>query len=124
MIRWLNLGLLVASAVALVGVYGVKFHSEGTAAERAALERQIGEQQRQLSMLKADWAVLVQPGHIEPIIQRHAEALGLQTVSPKQIKSFDDLPMRPDDLDPAALTQFLNAIESGVDPIAALIEAN
>jgi len=124
MIRWLNLTLLLASAVALVGVYGLKFQSEGTAAERAALERKIAAQQQQLSMLKADWAVLLQPGHIEPIVNRHAEALQLAVISPEQYKTFDDLPMRPDNLDAAALTQFLEAIESGVDPIAALIEAN
>ena len=71
MIRNINIFLLFVSVAMLAGVYALKFSIEGTASERTALIAQISDQEGQLSLLKADWAVLNQPGHIDPIVQRH-----------------------------------------------------
>ena len=124
MIRILNLLLAVACGLGLIGVYALKYQSEGVASRRVALETKIAEQEDQLSLLRADWAYVTQPGHIQPIISRHAETLGLAQISAKQFKSLDELPMRPAALNPDALTALLESLDSGVDPIAALIEAN
>ncbi len=124
MIRVLNTILAVACAVALIGVYGLKFQSEGVAGRKIELGQTIIDQQNQLSLLRADWAYVNQPSYIEPIIDRHAETLDLAIIGAKQFKSLDELPMRPAQLDPDALTVLLNSLETGVDPIAALIEAN
>ncbi len=124
MIRALNIVLAVACVLALIGVYGLKFQSEGVAGRQLALATEIASQHNQLSLLRADWAYVNQPGYLEPIIDRHAETLDLALLSAKQFKSIDDLPMRPARLDPDALTALLKSLESGVDPIAALIEAN
>lgn len=124
MIRTFNAALMVAGALALVSVYTLKFQAEGTVSEKIALERQIDRQEQELKLLRADWAVLNQPSQIEPIVRRHEDVLKLAIVGAGQFKSFDDLPMRPKTLDAQDLTSFLNSIEEGVDPIAALIEAN
>ncbi len=124
MIRVLNVILAAACAVALIGVYGLKFQSEGVASRRVELQTQIAAQEDQLSLLRADWIYVNQPGRIEPIVARHAEALNLAVISARQFKSLDELPMRPAEIDPDALTDLIQSLDAGVDPIAALIEAN
>ncbi len=124
MIRVLNTILAIACALALIGVYGLKFQSEGVAGRKVALTQTIADQQNQLSLLRADWAYVNQPGYLDPIIERHVETLNLAAIDAKQFKLLEELPMRPAQLDPDALTALLNSLETGVDPIAALIEAN
>ena len=122
MIRNLNIFLLFASVVMLAGVYALKFSIEGTAAERTALIAHIEEQEGQLSLLKADWAVLNQPGHIHPIVQRHQEELAIGPVQQAQFGSFAALPMRPVAPDTAAMDALFAAIAEGIDPIDAILQ--
>lgn len=124
MIRVLNILLATTCVLALIGVYGLKFQSEGVAGRKIALATEIAEQENRLSLLRADWAYVNEPGYIEPIIARHQDTLGLAVIGARQFRSVDDLPMRPAPLDPEALTTLLQSLEAGVDPIAALIEAN
>jgi hypothetical protein len=122
MIQKINLALLVIAIVAFTGVYTLKFSIEHTAGEKVALENLIAEQEAELSLLKADWAVLIQPGHIEPIVRRHQEVLELAEVQPEQFGTFAELPMRPAAPDRDALNDLFQALEAGVDPIGALLE--
>jgi len=122
MIRTLNIFLLFASLVMLTGVYALKFSIEGTAQERTALIAKISDQEGQLSLLKADWAVLNQPGHIEPIIRRHEASLGIMPVKQAQFGSFADLPMRPAKPDTQGMNALFQAISEGIDPIDAILE--
>lgn len=125
MIRTLNIILTFTSALALIGVYGLKYAVEDIASEKAAIERQIERQEGQLSLLKADWAYLNQPTHVAPIVARHADALGLVPIKPQQFGSFTDLPMRPVvEKDVEALDSLFESLESGFDPIEQLIQAN
>jgi len=118
MIRTLNIILTFTSVAALVGVYALKFSVEDTASAKTALERTIARQESDLSTLKADWAYLNQPSHIEPIVDRHLEALNLQPLKQSQIGSFDLIPMRPPAPDASGLTELLQSLEAGVDPVA------
>lgn len=122
MIRRLNIFLICTSIVMLVGVYMLKFSIEGTAAERTALQIHISEQEDDLTTLKADWAVLNQPGYVEPIVRRHEAELGVTQVQQKQFGSFADLPMRPAKPDTAAMDALFLAIDAGIDPIDAILE--
>lgn len=124
MIKGLNVVLMITSVLALVGVYALKYQTVDTANEKIALERSIDKQENDLSLLKADWAYLNQPGHIEPIIRRHAESLGLDIVKQAQFIAIEDIPMRSAAPDDAALVALFEALEAGVDPISVLIEAN
>lgn len=125
MIRTLNVILVCTSALALIGVYALKYSVEETASDKAAIQRQIERQEGQLSLLKADWAYLNQPAHVAPIVARHAEALGLAAIKPEQFGTFADLPMRPViQNDTMALDDLFESLEAGVDPIEQLIKAN
>ena len=122
MIRNLNIILIFTSVLMLSGVYGLKFSIENTASERTALIAQIDSQEGALSLLKADEAVLNQPGHIEPIVKRHALALAIAPVRQEQFGAFEDLPMRPAAPNSAAMDSLFTALEAGVDPIDAILE--
>lgn len=122
-LRALNVFLAVTSVVAVVAVYAQKHLAELTADEIAALERDISEQQAELSVLRADWAYLNQPSHIQPIIDRHNDILGLQVARANQFGRIEDLPMRPQErLDTEALDALFESIEQGEDPIGSLLE--
>lgn len=122
MIRNLNIILIFTSVLMLAGVYTLKFAIENTANERAALIAQIDSQQGSLSLLKADEAVLSQPGHIAPIVERHAMALDIAPVRQEQFGSFADLPMRLAKPNSAAMDSLFTALEAGIDPIDAILE--
>jgi hypothetical protein len=122
MIRNINIFLLCTSVAMLSGVYGLKFSIEGTAAQRTAIQAQIDDQEGQLSLLKADWAVLNQPGHIDPIVKRHQAELGIGPVQQEQFGSFAALPMRPVAPDTAGMDALFAAIADGIDPIDAILQ--
>lgn len=122
MIRSINIFLIFASIAMLAGVYALKFSIEGTAAERTALMARISDQEGQLSLLKADWAVLNQPGYIEPIVRRHEAELAIKPVAQEQFGSFAELPMRPARPDSEAMDALFEAIATGTDPIDAILE--
>ncbi|MGV8855408.1 MAG: cell division protein FtsL [Devosia sp.] len=122
MIRNINIILIFISVFMLAGVYTIKFGIENTADKRTALIAEIDSQEGQLSLLQADEAVLNQPGHIEPIIKRHAIALDIEPVRQEQFGAFGDLPMRPVKPNTAEMNSLFTALEAGVDPIDAILE--
>ncbi|QQR34510.1 hypothetical protein JI749_08880 [Devosia oryziradicis] len=122
MIRNLNIFLIFTSVLMLSGVYALKFSIENTAGERTALIAEIDSQEGQLSLLKADEAVLNQPGHIEPIVRRHELALAIAPVKQEQFGAFADLPMRPAKPNTSAMDSLFESLEAGIDPIDAILE--
>jgi len=122
MIRNLNIILIFTSVLMLSGVYALKFSIENTASERTALIAQISAQEGDLSLLKADWAVLNQPGHIDPIVRRHEAVLAIGPVKQEQFGSFTALRMRPAAPDNAALDALFLSLDAGIDPIDAILE--
>jgi len=116
MINKLNIILALTSVAALVGVYGLKYSVQEIASAKTALQRTIEHQKADLSLLQADWSYLNQPAHIQPIVDRHADALGLQSIKQTQFGAFVDLPMRPAAPDTDAMTQLFQSLANGVDP--------
>lgn len=122
MIRNLNIILIFTSVFMLASVYALKFSIENTASERTALIAAIDSQVGELSLLKADEAVLSQPGHIEPIVRRHEMALAIAPVKQEQFGAFSALPMRPAKPNSAAMNSLFESLAAGVDPIDAILE--
>lgn len=116
MIRTLNVILVLTSLAALAGVYGLKYSVEETATRKARLEATIERQEGELSLLKADWAYLNQPGRVAPIVMRHAEALDLAPLTQQQFGGFEGLPMRLPPPDRRALDNLFESLAEGVDP--------
>ena len=122
MIRTLNFILLVTCVLGLIGVYSLKYSVEETASRKAGIERMIQRQEGELSLLKADWAYLNQPGHVAPIVARHEEVLGLQPVKQAQFGGLAGLPMRPTAPDSGALDALFESLNAGIDPANESIE--
>ena len=122
MIRNLNIILIFTSVLMLAGVYALKFSIENTASERTELIALIDSQEGELSLVKADEAVLSQPGHIAPIVARHQLALAIAPVKQEQFGAFADLPMRPVKPNTAAMDSLFESLEAGIDPIDAILE--
>jgi len=126
MMRVINAILMVTSVLVLIAVYLLKFSVEDTAARKSGLQAKIERQTAELSLLKADWALLNQPGHVGPVITRHAEVLELAPIKQVQFGSFTGLPMRPAPAEPdiEALDQLFESLDSGVDPAGAPLGGN
>ncbi len=117
MIKGFNMVLFVTSIFLLVGVYAIKYRSETISIEKNQLVRTIDQQRGRLSLLQADWAYLNQPARIAPLVARFAQVLDLQIADAEQFGAIEDLPMRPEIANDAALTALFAALDAGIDPI-------
>ena len=62
----------------------------------ADLQRQVDAEKEKLSLLKAEWSLLIQPSRVQELAERHKKQLELAPIVPAQmVASFADLPMRP-----------------------------
>ena len=114
MIRWLQVLGVVAAAGAAVFVFQVKYRAENVAEHASTLQREIDRENENLSLLKAEWSLLIQPARVQELVGRHAEVLKLQPLDPTQITRIENLPMRPKGPAPddeAALSAILEGID-------------
>jgi len=114
MIRWLQVMGVVAAAGAAVFVFQVKYRAENVAEHASTLQREIDRENENLSLLKAEWSLLIQPARVQELVGRHAEVLKLQPLDPTQITRIENLPMRPKGPAPddeAALSAILEGID-------------
>jgi hypothetical protein len=112
MIRWLQVVSVVAAAGAAIFVFQIKYRAEAVAERAATLQRQVDQENETLSLLQAEWSLLIQPTRVQELVERHAEALKLQPLDPAQITQIENLPMRPKGPaaeDEAALSAILEA---------------
>jgi hypothetical protein len=95
MTKWLQVLSVVAAAGAAIFVFQVKYRAEHVAEEVADLQRQLDREKETLSLLEAEWSLLIQPMRVQDLVERHAETLGLAPLAPAQISRIEALPMRP-----------------------------
>jgi hypothetical protein len=117
MIRWLQVVSVVAASAAAIVVFQVKYRAEGVAERADELQREIDQENEALSLLEAEWSLLIQPARVQELVDRHSEALELQPLDPKQITRIENLPMRPKGPaadDEAALSAILEGLDVGV----------
>ena len=96
MIRAAQIACLVSSVAAATFVFQVKYRAEHTAERVADLQRQVDGEKERISLLKAEWSLLIQPSRVQEVAERHQERLELAPVVPAQmVASFADLPIRP-----------------------------
>jgi len=127
--RIFNLILIVAMLAGALVTYDMKHKAELTADHVASLKADIAKEKDQISLLRAEWAMLTQPARLEGVVAKYADHFELQPFAPTQIASIDQIPMRPADApaipvkDSDPLGQILAKLESSDDPIAALTKA-
>lgn len=92
-----NLICLGVAILSGVGMFLLKYHVLDQEKELAKLRRQIMSDNRELHLLKADWAVLTDPQHLRQLIKE----TDLKPFMAKQIVAPEELEDRPvqEDLD-------------------------
>jgi hypothetical protein len=113
MIRWLQVISVVAAAGAAVFVFQIKYRAEAVAEQAAELQRTLDQENETVSLLKAEWSLLIQPARVQELVERHAQRLGLAPLDPAQITKLENLPMRPKGPEPddeAALSAILEGV--------------
>ena len=130
MIRWLQALSVLAAAGAAIFVFQVKYRAEAVAEHAGRLQRELDQENETLSLLEAEWSLLIQPARVQELAERHSERLKLQPLDPVQITKLEQLPMRPKGPAPddaAALSAILGA-EAGAESsdaaaLSAILEA-
>lgn len=81
------LSIAIASGVAM---FLLKYHVMDREKELASVRRQILKDNRELHMLKADWAVLTDPQHLRALIKELdlKPFLGKQIVHPNELEDW------------------------------------
>ncbi|HEY1721866.1 MAG TPA: hypothetical protein VGG27_11520 [Magnetospirillaceae bacterium] len=122
---------VILPIIAGAGLYFVKMRVESQGQHLVALQKQIVDTRESIHVLKAEWSYLNDPVHLRDEAER---LLAMHPVTPRQIVSFDQVPM-PDQNPvpgPAASTAPLAnpanvhkaaKVAAADDPIAAAIAA-
>ena len=111
MIRCLQVVSSLAAAGAAIFVFQVKYRAEAVAEHAAELQRTLDQEREAVSLLQAEWSMLIQPARVQALVDRHADLLQLKPLDPAQITRIENLPMRPKGPvpeDESALSAILN----------------
>lgn len=96
-LRRLSIPLLVIVMIAGAAFTYHAKHDAVRAAERVAeLRHLIDQERRRLSLLKAEWGELTQPGRIEDLVDRYPEVLALEPFGIDRMVRITDIPFAPD----------------------------
>ena len=95
MTRWLQMVSVLAAAGASVFVFQAKYRAETVAEHAGKLQRELDQENEILSLLEAEWSLLIQPVRVQELVERHAEQFKLQPLEPVQITRIEELPWRP-----------------------------
>ncbi len=97
--RIFNLILLAAMIVGAAVTYDMKHRAELAADRVAALQSSIAKQKDEIVLLKAEWSMLTQPARLQQTVETYADYFQLQSFSPDQIATIDEIPLKPATLD-------------------------
>jgi hypothetical protein len=93
-LRVINAALVAALLVAAGITYDLKYRAEAAAQNITHIQSDIAGEKDKIRTLNAEWATLNQPSRLEAVVNEHADYFQLQTFTPDQIGSIDDIPMR------------------------------
>lgn len=94
MSRLLNLALLTVMLIGAVVTYDMKLKAEKAAERVVKLEGEIAEQKDAVQLLRAELSMLVQPGRLQVVVDRHADHFQLEDFSPSQYATVEEIPVR------------------------------
>lgn len=87
------LALLLAAALSVV-LFVVKYQVKDLETELTGLDTSILDQEREIHVLRAEWAYLNDPDRLRTLATQY---LHMQPIAPSQIETFDQLADRPAD---------------------------
>jgi hypothetical protein len=94
MMRLVNIILVGAMIVGMGIVYAIKYDAGRAASNLSRLERSIGQERETIATLNAEWSLLNQPRRLQEFAERYQTYLELDRLSPDQIATIDDIPLR------------------------------
>jgi hypothetical protein len=102
MVRIFNALLLSVMIIGAGITYDMKHRAEEAANRVAGLKADIARERDAVSVLKAEWSMLSQPGRLQTVVARYADHFKLAPFSAAQVATLQELPMKPVDAVPAA----------------------
>ncbi len=88
--------LLVVMVAGALWTYQTKHYAVEEARHVNALRDQIETERVRLSMLKAEWSELTQPGRLQDLVEAYPDRLGLQPFGISRMARITDIPFSPD----------------------------
>lgn len=93
--RIFNIVLLAVMIVGAIVTFEMKRRAEASANEVARIETEIAAQKDRLSVLRAEWSLLTQPGRLQAIVEEHGDYFQLAPFAPDQIATIGEIPLKP-----------------------------
>lgn len=98
MLRTFDIIMIAAMLVAATVTYTIKYDAEKQIAVIAKLKRQIDSEKDTITLLRADWALMTQPGRLQSLVGVYEKELNLQPIEAEQlVMGIDEIPERPID---------------------------
>ncbi|MBR7651377.1 cell division protein FtsL [Brucella oryzae] len=98
MLRTFDIIMIAAMLVAATVTYTIKYDAEKQIAVIGKLKRQINSEKDTITLLRADWALMTQPGRLQSLVGVYAKELNLQPIEPEQLaRDVNEIPERPID---------------------------
>ncbi|MGV8839443.1 MAG: cell division protein FtsL [Bauldia sp.] len=88
--------LLIVMFAGAVWTYQTKHFAVEEARHINQLRDQIEAERVRLSMLKAEWSELTQPGRLQDLVEAYPDRLGLQPFGISRMVRITDIPFSPD----------------------------
>jgi hypothetical protein len=92
--RIFNFVLLALMVVGAAVTYDMKHKAEMAADNVARLQAEIAKEKDAIALLRAEWAMLTQPGRLQTVVDKYADYFKLQPFAPKQLATVDDIPLK------------------------------
>ncbi|EJF75697.1 hypothetical protein HWV54_01460 [Bartonella alsatica] len=87
--------ILVMIMICMAGLtYKVKYDVQKRMSEIRRLEHEIAAVKNTVSLLHAEWAVMIEPSRMQRLAKRYQKELGLEIIQPHQVVEFKDIPVR------------------------------
>lgn len=90
--------ILVMIMICMAGLtYKIKYDVQRRMSEIRHLEHEIAAAKNTVSLLHAEWAVMIEPSRMQKLAKRYQKELGLEIIQPRQVVEFKDIPVRVHD---------------------------
>ena len=95
MTRYINALLVFLMVLSAAAVYDMKYEAEIAAENIRKKQAEIAQAHEDISLLKAEWALLTRPARMRDLLDRHQDILNLTPLSSNHIGTLADIPEKP-----------------------------
>ncbi|WP_370678013.1 hypothetical protein [Pleomorphomonas sp. PLEO] len=95
MTRYINALLVFLMVLSAAAVYDMKYEAEIAAENINKKQAEIVQAREDISLLKAEWALLTRPARMNDLLARHQDILNLTPMSSNHIGTLADIPAKP-----------------------------